>query len=48
MLGELMLDVDEHQRSGQETETHYQSRLNKPPLVIESNLTKGGPWPPVE
>ena len=36
-----MLDVDEHQRSGQETETHYHSRLNEPPLVMESNLTTG-------
>ena len=40
-VGALMLDVDEHQRSGQETETHYHSRLNEPPLVMESNLTTG-------
>ena len=44
----LLLDVDEHQMSGQETETHYHSRLNEPPLVIESNLTTGVALPPVE
>ena len=44
----LLLDVDEHQMAGQETEKHNHSRLNEPPLVIESNLTTGGPWPPVE
>ena len=41
MLGALMLDVDEHLRSGQETETHYHSRLNEPPLVLEPILTTG-------
>ena len=28
--------------AGQETEKHNHSRLNEPPLVIESNLTTGG------
>ena len=28
------------------TETHYHSRLNEPPLVIESNLTTGGALAP--
>ena len=36
-----MSDVDEHRRSGQETKTHDHSRLNEPPLVLESNLTTG-------
>ena len=41
-------DVDQHQMSGREAETHYHSRLNEPPLVIESNLTTDVPLPPVE